>query len=257
MKRPLPIIVVVAAAIAAPAAAAPAATAAVPTAKAGLARCHLAGLQPRRYAVFTGVMSALRSGNRMEMRFDLFRRAAGEDAFTRVSAPGLGVWNRADAGVPSYRFRQRVTNLAAGASYRARVSFRWSGPVGKRRVTLRKLTAACTQPDQRPDLRVVPVSTVGVDHLQADYTVAVRNSGRGDAGSFDVALSVDGVSLPTITANGLAAKGRRQLTFRGPRCAAGGRVEAVVDPDDRVQEGDESDNGAALACPARAARRGR
>jgi hypothetical protein len=251
VKRLVPIIAALAAV-----AAAPAAVAATPSASAGLARCRVAGLQPSRYAVFTGVMSSLRSGNRMAIRFDLYRRAAGEDVFTGVPAPGLGVWNRANAGVPSYRFRQRVENLAAGASYRARVSFRWTGPAGKRREVLRKVTKACTAPDPRPELRLVPVSAEGVNRLEADYTVLVRNAGRGPAGSFDAALTVDGVSLPSITVNGLAARDRRQLTFRGPRCGPGGSVTATVDPDDRVDESDESDNATALACPARVARRG-
>lgn len=155
MKRFVPIAVFT---LAVAAAVAPAAPAAEPSVKATMATCHVAALQPERYAVFTGVMRSLRPGNRLEMRFDLFRRATDEQDFTPVDASGLGVWNRADAGVPSYRFRQRVENLPAGSSYRARVTFRWTGPAGKRRVVLRKVTKACRQPAARAGLRVAPLA---------------------------------------------------------------------------------------------------
>src|SRR3977135_4444982 len=71
-----------------------------PRASAQLARCHPSLDAAQRYAVFSGAMRSLRAGqDRLEMRFDLFRRAPGAVAFRRVAAPGLGVWNRADPAV--------------------------------------------------------------------------------------------------------------------------------------------------------------
>jgi len=237
------------------AAAAPAAVAA-PSARATVAACRAAPLQDQRYAVFTGEMASLRKGNRMEMRFDLERRAPGEAAFTRVEVPSLGVWNRAKPGRSPYRFTQRVEKLAAPASYRARVSFRWTGPKGARKVVVRRVTPPCKQPDFRPDLRLVPVGARRVAGTEeAEYTVEVRNPGKTVAGSqagFDVVLSIDGVALPATTVNGLAPGDRRRLTFRGPRCRPGdGSVTAVVDPDNRVDESVETDNSIAVPCPAR------
>jgi CARDB len=237
------------------AATAPAALAA-PSARATVATCHLDPVQEQRYASFTGEMASLRKGNRMEMRFQLERRAPGEAAFTPVDVPALGVWNRAKPGRSPYRFTQRVEKLAAPASYRARVTFRWTGPKGAKKVVARRVTPRCKQPDFRPDLRIRAVgSQVVPDTDEAEYTVEVRNAGRTVAGSeagFDVVLSVDGVALPATTVNGLAPGDRRELIFRGPRCRSGiGSVTAVVDPDGRVDEAGEGNNAIGVPCPIR------
>ncbi len=234
---------------------APAAVAA-PSAKATVATCHTDPVQDQRYAVFTGEMVSLRKGNRMEMRFALERRAPGEARFTPVDVPTLGVWNRAKPGRSPYRFAQRVEKLAAPASYRARVTFRWTGPKGSTKVVRRRVTPPCKQPDLRPDLRLKAVRAQRVAGTEeAEYTVAVRNTGKTVAGTqagFDVVLSIDGVALPATTVNGLVPGDSRELTFRGARCRPGdGSVSAVVDPDNRVEEADEADNAIAVPCPPR------
>ncbi len=231
---------------------APAAPAASP-ARVRLEKCRTALEQANRYAVFTGSMDSLRTGNRLAMRFVLYRRASGANAFERVAAPGLGVWHRAKRGVPAYRFRQRVENLSAPADYRVRVTFRWAGPAGKPTVVKRRTSAVCSQPDLRPDLRVAIKSVTPAGAGQADYTLAVRNAGRSFAGKrrgFDVALSVGGVAQPAVTVSGLKAGKRRLVTFRAPRCTAGSTVAAAVDPDGRVEEADEANNAASRVCAA-------
>src|SRR5437899_2348649 len=126
-----------------------------PRASAQLERCHPSLDAAQRYAVFSGVMRSLRAGqDRMEMRFDLFRRAASAFAFKRVAAPGLGVWNRADAGVGRFRFKQKVANLTAPAAYRAVVSFRWINAGGRVFARAQHVTPTCQQPDLRPNLRI-------------------------------------------------------------------------------------------------------
>ncbi|MGI8594105.1 MAG: CARDB domain-containing protein [Solirubrobacteraceae bacterium] len=235
-------------------AAAPPAALAAPSAQARVATCHLDPVQDQRYAVFTGEMASLRRGNRMEMRFELERRAPGEGAFVPVDVPKLGVWNRAKPGRSPYRFNQRVEKLAAPATYRARVTFRWTGPNGAKKVVARRVTPPCKQPDFRGDLRLRAVGAQRVPGTdKADYTVEVRNAGRTVAESatgFDVVLGIDGVALPATTLNGLAPGDRRELTFRGPRCRpSDGSATAVVDPDNRVDEAGEGNNVIGVPCP--------
>ncbi|MDQ3870744.1 MAG: hypothetical protein M3301_03895 [Chloroflexota bacterium] len=237
------------------AAAAPAALAA-PFARATVGACRVDPAPVQRYVVFTGEMASLRKGNRMEMRFELERRAPGEASFVPVDVPKLGVWNRAKAGRSPYRFTQRVQKLAAPARYRARVTFRWTGPKGAKKVVMRRVTPACRQPDFRPDLRLQAVASQKVPGTdEADYTVAVRNTGRTVARSragFDVVLSIDGVALPATTVDGLAPHDRLELTFRGPRCRpVNGSATAVVDPGKRVDEARETNNAIAIPCPPR------
>src|SRR5256885_11667179 len=157
-----------------------------PRASAQLDRCHPSLDAAQRYASFSGTMRSLRAGqDRMEMRFDLFRRARGSLVFKRVPAPGLGVWNRANPGVGRFRFRQKVENLSAPAAYRAVVSFRWIGADGRVFARAQHVTLACSQP--LPDLRIVDITRpVGT----GTYPGTVRNARGLAARGFDVSLSV-------------------------------------------------------------------
>ena len=134
---------VIAAAVAAVILAVPA-QAADSTVAARLIRCHPHTNQAKRFAIFEGEMHGSTSV-RMEIRFDL-QEAEGGGVFHNVDAPGLRIWNRAEADVGDYRYRKRVENLPAPAEYRALVRFRWRSSAGT--VVRRKhaLTPVCEQP---------------------------------------------------------------------------------------------------------------
>jgi len=109
-----------------------------------LIRCHPHTDQAKRFAIFEGEMRGARNV-RMEIRFDLQRADPG-GSFQLVDAPGLEVWNRAEAGVVDYRYRKRVENLPAPADYRALVRYRWRARGGKIVGRKQALTPVCEQP---------------------------------------------------------------------------------------------------------------
>jgi hypothetical protein len=230
---------------------APAAPARTPRASTAVDACHVALHSTERYAVFSGTMRSLRRGtDRMYMRFDLFQRSKGTAAFKHVLAPGLGVWNPADRGVRRFRFRQKVTNLSAPAGYRAVVSFRWTEAEGRPVLKTSHLTPVCFQRDLRPDLRIGRVTGSRLPNEGALYQVTVRNDGGVAATGFDVGLDVDGTPvLPRQALATLAPGARQVVTFRGPRCAAGGTLLATADPDNRVDEADETNDALTVPCP--------
>ena len=121
----------------------PASAAQAPVA-ARLIRCHPHPNQAKRFAIFEGEMHGA-TNVRMEIRFDLLKADPG-GSFQPVDAPGLAIWNRAEAGVGDYRYRKRVENLPAPADYRALVRYRWRRPGGKIVRHLRALTPVCEQP---------------------------------------------------------------------------------------------------------------
>ena len=92
---------------------------------ASLEQCVSSPDQEERAATFSGEMTALPGTARMEMRVDLLERGSEEEGYRRVTAPGLGVWRLSTPGVKSFRYLKQVTNLAAPASYRGAVRFRW------------------------------------------------------------------------------------------------------------------------------------
>jgi CARDB len=226
-----------------------------PRASAQLDRCHASLDAAQRYAVFSGVMRSLRAGqDRMDMRFDLFRRAPGAFAFKRVAAPGLGVWKRADAGVGRLKFKQKVEALTAPAAYRAVVSFRWINANGRVFARAQHVTPICQQPDLRPNLRIGRITGARTaDRSIATYDVTVRNDGLSAARGFDVSLSVGGAPVVPSQTVGLLRSGRRTLPpleFTGPRCTEGGPVVATADAGGAVAESNEADNALTVPCPA-------
>src|SRR5688572_28442067 len=108
----------------------PALAAAPRTARVTVPLCHSDVAPLDRRITWSGLMTSIRPGNRMELRFEVFVCTPNDPAWRLVKAPDLGIWNRAKAGTMEYRFRQKAVNLSAPASYKARVTFCWIG-VGK------------------------------------------------------------------------------------------------------------------------------
>jgi hypothetical protein len=227
-------------------------SASLPRASAQLDRCHPSLDAAQRHAVFSGAMRSLRAGHdRMEMRFDLFRRAQGAMVFKRVVAAGLGVWNPSDPGVGRFKFKQKVENLGAPAAYRAVVSFRWSDANGHVFARGQLLTPICQQPDLRPNLRIVRITGARTpDRGTVTYDVTVHNDGLSAARGFDVSLSVGGVPVVPAKAVELLRAGQRlTLQFTGPRCTGGEAIVATADPGGAVAESNEADNQLTAPCP--------
>lgn len=239
-------------ALAAVASFAPSAVAAVPldAARARLVACHTGIDAASRYVVAEASMRSLRAGDHMQLRFDLFRRGSAGAPAIRVGGPGLGTWNDATLGVARFRFRKTIANLPARASYRVVVHYRWLDGAGVAFARALRRAPWCVQPDPRPDLRPVGVTSApGPGPGHTTYFVVVRNSGHSAAGAFDVELAVDGAREPLVTAPGLGAGQRRSLAIVGRDCPAGGSLQVTVDPDNRVDESNEGDDQATFPCP--------
>ena len=123
-----------------------------------LEQCVTSVDQAERAATFAGEMAAIPGSSKMEMRIDVLERTPPEMVFHSVSAPGLGVWRTAAPGVKSYRYLKEVTNLAAPASYRAAVRFRWLSSRGRLIKTAELRTPRCLQPTSPPP-EETPTST--------------------------------------------------------------------------------------------------
>jgi hypothetical protein len=117
-----------------------------PGASATLEQCVAALAENERAATFVGEMTAIAGSARMEMRIDLLERLPGQARFRTVSAPGLGLWRASAPGVKVFRYLKQVTNLAAPASYRGAVHFRWLNARGRPMRALELRTASCAQP---------------------------------------------------------------------------------------------------------------
>ncbi len=221
-----------------------------PLATARLASCHTSLVADQRSATFVGVMRELPGHDaRLLMRFELLQRLAGDHVFAPLAAPGLGVWLRAPAGYARFRFRQRVTGLAAPAAYRALVVFRWVAADGRQLARAAHVSGICRQPDLRPELRIselVPLPTAGPG---ASFRVVVANTGRSPAAQFDVELSIGGTALPEQAVAGLSSHTHQALVFTATACPAGASVVAIADPESRIDQRSRVHDSLAISCP--------
>ncbi len=216
-----------------------------PALSAALETCETSALPAGRVASFVGSMPAVAGTERMQMRFDLQRRQAGEKLWHRLlGVQGFGVWESALPGRAGFVFHKRVDGLQVPASYRAIVRFRWYRADGTVARHARKRTTVCAQPDLRPDLAAGALRAVlDARPAFAIYTLVVRNDGRSAAGPF--AVRVAGAVSEVA---GLGAGQQVSLTLIAPACAPGALVRAVVDADRRVEEADER-NALRRGCP--------
>lgn len=218
-----------------------AARAQAPPLAASVAACRTGPGPAERYAEFTASMPR-EDAAIMGMRFVLYERLPG-GRFERVSLPNWEEWERAgQAKVPGFVFTKRVEALAAPASFKAVVTFRWYDDEGSVLRTMRRTTGVCRQPDWRPNLVVERVTFT--DDGRARVTVA--NHGRTAAGAFRLTMGVAG-DLGSALVHPVAANERRTLVMG--RCRAPEQAVLTVDAAGAVDEADEHDNSLTVSCP--------
>ncbi|MCW2990528.1 MAG: hypothetical protein JWM73_1122 [Solirubrobacterales bacterium] len=221
------------------------ASAQAPVLAAKLAACESGIDAADRFAVFSGAMPR-QDAAAMAMRFDLYEKLPGA-GFEHVALDNWGVWDRtAKQGVPGFIFTKRVEQLAAPASFRAVVSFRWYDAKGRVVDTAKRASPVCHQADWRPDLHVRRVV------LPADggpTKVVIRNRGRGAAAAFRVNVSRSDIVKGAAVA-GLPAGSQATVGVMLGRCKPGESITVTLDPADEVDEADEADDVTTVACPA-------
>jgi hypothetical protein len=194
-------------------------------------------------ATFEGRVTPMRRATKAQMRFTLQARTPDEPTWRNVTTPGFGSWITAPAKAGRYLYDKTVEELLAPAEYRAVVRFRWRDAHGRTLRTENATTKVCRQPDPRPDLEIVALKT------GARYVAVLRNTGRGDAGPFEVAFTRNDESLGLVSVDGLAAGATKSAVLStAPACMPGELIAAQVDPLDAVDEADEDGNVLSQTC---------
>ena len=229
-----------------------AAGAAVPKSARGVAltSCERGAGDAGGAAVFEARMRALPRTARMQLRYTLQVRTPERARYVALSAPGFGTWLSPSPGTTRYVYTKRVENLVAPASYRVKVRFRWLNAAGKVVQRAKVLSAACRQPDPRPNLSVRSLGVQpGSDAAHYRYVAFVRNTGRSDAGASSLELTLAGTLLGSALVDALAPGEGMLVSLEGPACAAGDEIAAEADADEAVDERNEEDNRLSRACP--------
>jgi CARDB len=222
--------------------------------------CQHALDPPARAVSITAVMRPLHGTKRMQMRFQLLSRAKGAAAYTPVTGGDLGTW--VSPATPTlgqrpgdvWKLQKPIVGLAAPASYRFRVSFRWLGAHGHVLGTSVRESRGCFQPELRPDLLVQSITVEpvpGRPNVNLNrYVAVIRNAGASDTGPFEIlftpggALPVQTVSVSDLTSHTKLVKG-----FLGPVCSNAAATTVTVDPEDKVDDFNRSNNSMTAVCP--------
>jgi CARDB len=213
-------------------------------------------LDPAARAVSVkAVMRPLTGTKKMQLRFQLLSRShAGA---SMVTGGDLGTWitpsnptlgqRRGDVWI----LNKQVVNLAAPATYRFRVWFRWIGARGHVLAVAVKESRSCYQPELRPDLSVTSFTVQSVPNRPKAnrYVATIRNSGVSAAGPFEI-LFTPGGTLPVQTKNlsGLGAHKKTQVSFVGPVCSNAAATTVAVDPNDQVDDFNRANNSMTAVC---------
>jgi hypothetical protein len=220
--------------------------------------CQHALDPPARAVSITAVMRPLRGTRRMQMRFQLLSKAKGAAAYAPVTGGDLGTW--VSPATPTlgqrpgdvWKLQKPIVGLTAPASYRFRVSFRWVGAHGRVLGTAVRESGVCFQPELRPDLLVQSITVEPVarrPHVNR-YVAVIRNAGASDTGPFEIlftpggALPVQTVSVPDLAAHSKLVKG-----FLGPVCSDAAATTVTVDPEEKVDDSNRSNNSMTAVCP--------
>jgi hypothetical protein len=220
--------------------------------------CQHALDPPARAVSITAVMRPLRGTQRMQMRFQLFSRAKGAATYAPVTGGDLGTWR--SPPIPTlgqrpgdvWRFHKQIVGPAAPASYRFRVSFRWLGAHGRVLGTSVRSSGTCFQPELRPDLLVQSITVepvAGRPHYNR-YVATIRNAGASETGPFEILFTPGGARpVQTFSVPDLAAHSKLVKGFLGPVCSNAAATTVTVDPEDKVDDFNRSNNSKTAVCP--------
>ena len=101
-----------------------------------------------------------------------------------------------------------------------------------------------------PDLTVefVDLPEKFVAGTEYEVKALVKNVGEADAGSFNVELKANEASIEKVPVEGLAAGSSTTVTFKWkPEEAGDYTLKATVDPENLIEEKDETNNAATVA----------
>ena len=220
--------------------------------------CHRALNPDDRSVSVTAVMRPLAGTRHMAVKFDLLMMAGGALVPVRVHAGDLGLWrppaNPTLGQLPAdvWNLQKSVVQLAAPATYRFRVQFRWTGDGGKPLGIAVRYSPRCRQLELRPDLIVqsITVSPVAGNPNLDLYTAAIANQGNTGAGPFEVLFATaDGSTYRTRTVQFLPAHARVDESFYGPVCSSATAPTVTADSTQEVDDLNRVNNALTAICP--------
>jgi len=222
--------------------------------------CQKALDPPARAVSVQAVMRPLPGTSKMQMKFQLMRQIKPHTRFVAVRGKGLGNWisptdpTLGQQAGDVWILNHPVVNLAAPATYKFKVAFKWIGAQGQTLGTDTQTSPSCYEPELRADLLVRSLSvtpiTSGPSAGQWAYVAEVANRGLTGAGPVQVQFS-SGTGAPiSATIAWVGARSSVRQRFVSAPCTAGSTLTVTVDPNQSIDEYDFANNALTMPCPA-------
>lgn len=217
--------------------------------------CQKALDPPARAVSVQATMRPLTGTMNMRMRFDLMRQIKPGGPFTLVRGRLLGSWiSPQDPTLGQQPGDQWIVNhpvvdLPAPATYRFRVTFRWTNVHGQRLGTATQTSPNCYQPELRADLLVRSLAVTPLPSGGDAYVAVVANRGKTGAGAFQVVMAGAGATPQTMTVGALGPRSSTRARFAGPACTPGSNLTVAVDPAHTIDEYNFANNTLTIPCP--------
>ena len=155
--------------------------------------CQKALDPPARAVSVQAVMRPVTGTSKMQMKFELMRQTKPHTRFVAVHGRGLGTWisptdpTLGQQAGDVWILNHPVVNLAAPATYKFKVVFKWIGAQGQTLGMATQASPTCYQPELRADLLVRSLSvtpiTSGPAAGQWAYTAQIANRGLDRSGA--------------------------------------------------------------------------
>ncbi len=217
-------------------------------------QCQHASEPAGRGIEVTAVMRPLSGTKAMRLRFELLSKSRSGSSYTVVGGGDLGRWI-APSNPPTlgqrpgdkWVYQKPVVDLAAPASYRLRVDFRWLGAHSRLLGTATRYSPVCVQ--TAPDLLVksIAVRAVAGKPSLNRYVAVIGNDGDAGAGPFAVQFTDPPASPKSRTVSYLAPRDTMRESFVGPKCTSGAAT-VTVDPANQTDDYNRANNAMTAVC---------
>jgi hypothetical protein len=210
-----------------------------------------------RSVSITAVMRPIRGTKRMSLRFELLSKTRMNGPWSTVSGGDLGHWVSPANPTLGQRagdvwiLHKSVIDLAAPASYRYEVSFRWIDGHEHTLGSAVRWSGTCTQRELRPDLvvRSIDVRPMKGDARHDSYTATIDNDGATAARRFRVQFAAANGTNRYDRVALLPAHSTMQLpAFIGPACSSSAASTVTADPDGAVDDFNRANNTMTAVC---------
>jgi CARDB len=218
--------------------------------------CQKALDPPTRAVSIQAVMRPMTGTAKMQIRFDLMRRTKPGAAFKIVRGRYLGSWLAPEDPTLGQRpgdvwiVSHPVVGLPAPATYRFRVTFRWTGSNGQQLSSAVQTSSNCYQPELRADLLVHSLTVTPLGSGKSAYVATIANRGQAAAGPVEIDLAGVGSAPLAQTLASVGPKSSVHERFVAPACTPGANLAVTVDPSHTIDEYDFANNVLTMACPA-------